>query len=112
MKKFLVLYMAPLAEMDKMMASSTPEGMKEGMNKWMVWMETHKEMFSDKGGPASRNMRVMPSGSSMTRNEVTGYSVLQAASHDEAAKIFSDCPHFDIPGAYVDLTELMDMSGM
>lgn len=109
MKKFVALYMAPTAEMDKMMKDSTPKDMKEGMEKWTTWMKAHTAEFVDEGAALGKNKRVMKKGVSSTRNEVTGYSVVEAESHDDAVEIFKDSPHFDIPGAYIDVLEWVDM---
>ena len=38
MRKFMVLYMASKAELEKMMKNSTPEQQQKGMEAWMKWM--------------------------------------------------------------------------
>jgi hypothetical protein len=38
MKKFMAIYMAPAAEFERMMRSSTPEQQRKGMEAWMKWM--------------------------------------------------------------------------
>ena len=43
------------------------------------------------------------------KNQVGGYSIVQANSHDEAAKIFADSAHLMMPGAWVEVMELMEM---
>jgi hypothetical protein len=109
MKKFLVMYMAPVAEMEKMMRESTPEQQRAGMEEWKKWMESKKESFADIGGPLGKNKRVSADGMSEVRNEMGGYSIVQAESHEEAAALFADGPHFDIPGAYVEVMEIARM---
>jgi hypothetical protein len=113
MKKFFVLYVAPIAAMDKMMQESTPEqrkaGMDEWMQWWMQWAKAKGEAIVDMGAPLGKNKRVTAEGISDVRNEVGGYSIVQAASHDEAAAMFSDSPHFQIPGAYVEIMEIGQM---
>ena len=101
--------MAPNASIDEMMKKSTPEQQKAGMDAWMGWMEKHKASMTDMGNPLSKNKRVTKGGVSDTRNEVCGYSIVEAASHDEAAALFADCPHFELPGAYVDVLQCMPM---
>ena len=101
--------MAPAAEMDKMMKNSTPKDMKEGMEKWTTWIKAHKADFVDEGAALGKNKRVMRQGVSQTRNEVTGYGIVKAESHDAAAELFTDSPHFEIPGAYIDVLEWVDM---
>ena len=42
-----------------------------------------------------------------------GYSVVQAESHDAATKIFGkDHPHLQMPGAWIEIIEIMPMPGM
>ncbi len=109
MKKFVALYMVTPAAMDEMMKNSTPEERKKGMDEWMAWAEGHKEDLVELGTPVGKNKRVTKEGVSDERNEVGGYSIAQAESHEAAAKIFDDCPHFKMPGAYIEVMECMDM---
>lgn len=104
MKKFLVLYMAPLAEMEKMMQNSTPEQMKEGMDEWTAWVDQHSEIV-DIGAMLGKNKRVRSDGVSDERNDIGGYSFVEAESQEAAAEIFKDSPHFQVPGAYVEIME-------
>ena len=109
MKKFIALYMVTPAAMDEMMKNSTPEERKKGMDEWMAWAEQHKEDLVELGTPLGKNKRVTQEGVSDERNEVGGYSIAQAESHEAATKIFEDCPHFKMPGAYIEVMECMTM---
>lgn len=100
--------MAPTAAMEDMMKNSTPEQRQAGMAEWMKWAEGHKEIV-DMGAPVGKNKRVTKDGVSDVRNEIGGYSFVEAASHEEAAKIFADSPHFMIPGAYIEVLQCMSM---
>lgn len=111
MKKFIALYMAPIEEFDKIM-KSTPEEMKKGMDDWNKWADSHKENIADLGAPLGKNKRVTKDGVSSTRNEIGGFSIIQAESHEVAADIFKDSPHLTIPGAYIDVLEWVQMPGM
>ena len=112
MKKFLVLYMANGAEFEKMMKDSTPEQQKKSMDAWMAWMSAHQKSIVDGGAPLGKTKRVDSKGPSNIKNEVGGYSVVQAASHDAAAKLFGkDHPHLHMPGAWVEIVEIMPMPG-
>ena len=52
-------------------------------------------------------------GASNTKNEIGGYSIVQAESHDAAAKLFGkDHPHLQMPGAWIEIVEIMPMPGM
>ncbi len=112
MKKFLVLYMASAADFEKMMKESTPEQQKEGMDAWMKWMDANKSSFVDGGAPLGKTKRVDAKGPSDVRNDVGGYSIVQAASADAAAKLFGkDMPHLQMPGAWIEIVEIMPMPG-
>ncbi len=114
MKKFLVLYMASAADFDKMMKESTPQQQKEGMDAWMKWMNANKSSFVDGGAPLGKTKRVDANGVSDVRNNIGGYSIVQAESADAAAKLFGkDMPHLKtMPGAWVEIVEIMPMPGM
>jgi hypothetical protein len=86
MKKFMVLYMATGPEFEKMMKNSTPEQQKKGMDAWMKWMNANKASIVEGGAPLGKTKRVDSNGASNTKNEIGGYSVVQAESHDAASK--------------------------
>ena len=104
--------MAPTAALDEMMKNSTPEQRKAGMDSWMTWAKSLGGSLVDLGMPTGKNKRVTASGISDVRNEVGGYSFVQAASHDDAAKLFQNSPHLQLPGAYVEILECVSMDGM
>jgi len=110
MKKYLVLYRMDAAEMQKMMANSTPEQRKKGMAEWETWMKKKAASFADRGGPAGKTKKVEASGVTDTRNDIGGYSIVQADSYDAAAAVFADSPHLSMPGATVEVMEITSMS--
>ena len=113
MKKFMVLYMASKAELEKMMKNSTPEQQKKGMEAWMKWINDNEASIIEGGAPLGKTKRVDSNGASNTKNEIGGYSVVQAESHDAATKIFGkDHPHLRIPGAWIEILEIMPLPGM
>jgi hypothetical protein len=113
MKKFLALYMANASEMADMMKKSTPEQQKKGMEAWMKWMDHNKALFVDRGAPVGKTKRVDSKGTKDTKNDVCGYSIVQAESADQAAKMFGkDSPHFQMPGASVEVIEVLEMPAM
>ena len=98
MKKFVALYMASRADFEKMMENSTPEQQKKGMDAWMKWMDANKSSIVDGGAPLGKTKRVDSNGASDTKNEIGGYSIVQAASPDAATKLFGkDHPHLQMP---------------
>ena len=114
MKKFMVLFMASSADFEKAMKSSTPDQQKKGMDAWMKWMEKNKKSIVEGGGPLGKTKRVDAKGTSNTRNGVGGYSIVQAQSHDAAAKLFGKShPHLQMmPGAWIEIVEIMPMPDM
>jgi YCII-related domain len=111
-KKFMVLYMASGAEFERMMKNSTPEQQKKGMDAWMKWMNANKASIVEDGAPLGKTKRVDTNGASNTKNEIGGYSIVQAESHDAAAKLFGkDHPHLQMPGAWIEIVEIMPMPG-
>ena len=113
MKKFMVLYMAPSAQFEQMMKNATPEQQQKGMDAWMKWMNANKASLADGGAPLGKTKRVDANGTKDTKNEVGGYSIVQAESHDAATKMFGkDHPHLHVPGAWIEIVEIMPIPGM
>ena len=111
MKKFLVLYRMDMAEMQKMMASTSAEERKKGMGEWEVWMKKNMTSFANSGGPVGKTKQVAASGTTDIRNDVGGYSIVQAESQEAAAALFTDNPHLTMPGATVEVMEITPMPG-
>src|SRR5277367_4806089 len=112
-KKFMIFYMADPAAFETAMRNSTPEMQKKGMEAWMNWMGAHKASIVDGGAPLGKTKRVDAKGAKDAKNGIGGYSVVQADSHEAAAKMFSkDHPHLQMPGAWVEIVEIMPMPGM
>lgn len=112
MKKFLAMYMAPAATIAEMM-KATPAEMKSGMDEWNSWSDAHKKAITDLGAPLGKTKRVSPNGVSDTKNDITGYTIVEADSFDDAAKMFKDHPHFHMgKNTTIDLLELVDIPGM
>jgi hypothetical protein len=113
MKKFLVLYMAKGAEFEKMMKNATPEQQKKGMEAWMKWMGDHKASIVEGGAPLGKTKKVDLKGASDTKNDIGGYSIVQAETAGAATKIFGkDHPHLQMPGAWIEVIEVMHVPGM
>ena len=105
--------MATGPEFEKMMKNSTPEQQKKGTEAWMKWMSANKTSIVEVGAPLGKTKRVDSNGASNTKNEIGGYSVVQAESHDAATKIFGkDHPHLQMPGAWIEIMEIMPIPEM
>jgi hypothetical protein len=110
MKKFLVLYKAPIASFDQMM-QATPEQQKAGMAAWMAWSQKAAGTIVDMGAPLGKAMRVNPAGASAIRNDLGGYSVLQAESKEALAESLKGHPHFMTPDGFIEIVEIMPLPG-
>jgi hypothetical protein len=110
MKKFLVLYRASIAAFDQM-SQVSPEQQKAGMDAWRAWGEKAHASIVDMGAPLGKAMQVKPAGASPTRNDLGGYSIMQAESKEALAETFKGHPHFLMPDSFIDIVEIMPMPG-
>lgn len=111
MKNFLAMYLgAPksMQEWENLSEEERDQRIQEGMAAWGGWMEKHSDILVAEGGPLGKTKRIDPNGITDVRNEMTGYVIIKAETHDEAAKLFEDHPHFSIfPGDCVEVMECM-----
>jgi len=111
MKRFLAIYTGSPESMARWQALD--EGTRavreaEGFQAWMDWGTRHAAAIVDQGSPLGRTKRADASGISDTRNAIAGYVVVQAESHDAAARLFENHPHFAIfPGEAVEIMECL-----
>lgn len=103
--------MASAADFQKVMSemgTMTPEKQKAANKEWEDWAKENH--LVDMGAPLGKTKRVTASEVKDAKNEVGGYSIIEAESHDDAAKKMQSNPHFKmIPGAWVDVMEIMAM---
>ena len=79
----------------------------------MKWMDANKSSIVDGGAPLGKTKRVDSHGASNTKNETGGYSIVQAELPDAATKLFGkDHPHLQVPGAWIEIIEIMPIPGM
>jgi hypothetical protein len=116
LKKYLVLYQSDLAlsgpSVSEMLAMASPEQMKAGMAAWQRWHEKIGSAVVDLGTPLDKSTNVTSGGSTPGKSRITGYTVLQAGSIEEAVALMSGHPHFHMPGASVEVLECVPMPGM
>jgi len=109
MKKFLVLYRTPLSVMDDWMKKDPKERqpIEEKMQKdWQQWSSDHAKSFDDESAGVGKTKVVGPQGVTDARNDVMLYATVEADSHDEAARLFKDHPHLQIPQATIEIMEV------
>jgi hypothetical protein len=115
MKKFLAIYIGTAAAFEKSGWSQLDEAQrkareKQGFQAWMDWGKTHAASIVEPGSPLGKTKRASPDGVSDIKNVMAGYVVIQAESHDAAAKLFENHPHFTIfPGDSVEIMECVPM---
>lgn len=119
MKKFLAIYLGVAddpKEMEKWNAMSEEQRKdidKRGMEAWGKWAEKYKDAIVDNGTPIGKTKRTDARGVSDTKNAIAAYTIVQAETHDEAAKMFLDHPHFTIwPGKCVETMAMLPMPKM
>jgi hypothetical protein len=111
MKKFLVLYKAPMSSFEQMM-KATPEQQKAGTAAWMAWSKSAAGAIVDMGAPLGKSLRVTKGGASPVTNDLGGYSVLQAESKEALAPALKGHPHFMMPEGTIEIIEMMPIPGM
>jgi hypothetical protein len=64
------------------------------------------------GGPLGKTKKVTPGGIADISNEMGAYTVVRADSHEAAAKLFENHPHFAIfPGESVEIMPVLPIPG-
>src|SRR3954452_11932726 len=92
MKKYVVLYTAPVGA-SQQMAEATPEQQAKGMEAWMQWAQKCGDKIVDLGSPLTDGQKLLPAGSTMSDLNIVGYSVLQAEDMNEAKTLLQGHPH-------------------
>ena len=109
----MALYLVPLQGLDDWMKTD-PAVRKPAEDKmrgeWQQWMQKHGKSIVDTAG-AGKTKRVNSGGVADARNEVMLYSVVQADSHEQAARMFEGHPHLQIPNASIEVMEINPLGG-
>jgi len=78
---------------------------------WGKWASEHANAIVDQGTPIGKTKRVDRKGVSTIKNAITGYVIVEAESHDGAAKLFENHRHFTIfPGDAVEVMECLSLT--
>ena len=118
MKKFMAVYTGNVSAQarsgwDQLSEADRNTRMKQGMDAWMAWGEKHKSAIVENGGPLGKTKRAGLNGVTDIKNALAGYVVVQAESHEAAAKMFEGHPHFTIfPGDSVEIMECLPIPTM
>lgn len=117
MKKFLAVYIGTEAAHERSGWNSLDEGKRKqreasGMKAWMAWANANSAAIADQGSPLGKTKRASPEGLTDLKNAMAAYVIVQAESHEAAAKLFENHPHFTIfPGDSVEIMECLPFPG-
>jgi len=115
MKKFLAIYIGSESALERSQWNALGEDKRKareraGMEAWMAWGRKHASAILEQGSPLGKTKRAAPEGLSDIKNVMTAYVIVQAESHESAAKLFEDHPHFTIfPGDSVEIMECLPL---
>lgn len=111
MNTFLVLFLAPASVIAEWMKTNPAErevAEKKMRAEWNTWMKAHAGMIKEtKAG--GRTKRVTSSGIIDVRNDIILYSIIEAESHEVAAKVFEGHPHLGIPQASIEIMAIRSL---
>jgi hypothetical protein len=115
MKRFLAIYIGTEAALEKAQWKNLDEEKRKalqtsGVKAWMEWGVANSAAIVDQGSPLGKTKRASEQGIADIKNSMTGYVIVQAESHEAAAKLFRNHPHFTIfPGDSVEIMECLPL---
>jgi leucyl aminopeptidase (aminopeptidase T) len=116
MKNYLAIFTGSPAGMDAWRTlDATQRQAKEqaGMAAWKDWAEKNQASIVEQGAPLGKTKRITGDGIADIRNAMAAYTVVRADSHEAAAKLFEQHPHFTIfPGDGVEVMECLPLPEM
>ncbi len=117
MKTFLAVYIGTPESMQKSQWNALSDAERKqreqaGIKAWHEWMTKHQAAVAVTGGPLGKTKSVSKTGITDIKNEMTGFVVVRAESHEAAARMFEGHPHFTIfPGESVEIMECLPIPG-
>ena len=111
MSKFMILYRAEASALEQM-ANATPEQQEAGMEAWRAWANKVGYAIADLGSPLGHTTHVGPGAAGST--DVVGYSILEmeAGSTDQVESILFGHPHLSMPGASIEVLEIIPIGDL
>ena len=103
---------AKAAAWDALSETDRKAKVNEGMAAWKEWVEKHQAALVEMGGPLGGTKRVGLGGIADVSNEMAVFTVVRAESHEAAARMFENHPHFAIfPGEAVEVMPVLPIPG-
>jgi hypothetical protein len=116
MKRFLAIYTgapAAMSEWNELPEQERQRRQAAGVAAWKRWAEEHKNSILEMGGPLGRTKRIAQMGISDVRNHMAAFAIVAAESHEAAARLFVNHPHFAVfPGDGVEVMECLPIPEM
>jgi len=85
---------------------------QEGMAAWKGWAQRHQSAIVAMGGPLGKTKKISPNGIEDVSNAMGAFTIVRAESHEAAAKLFLDHPHFKIfPGESIEVMPVLPIPG-
>jgi hypothetical protein len=115
MKRFLAIYVGTQAALERAQWHKLNDEKRnalqaKGVEAWMEWGRANAAVIVDQGSPLGKTKRASPEGITDIKNSMTGYVIVQAESHEAAARLFEKHPHFTIfPGDSVEIMECLPL---
>lgn len=111
MSKFVFIYHAPMTPAD---TPPSTEQMDAVMQQWGAWAATVGDRMVDFGTPLAGGVRVSANDTTLPSDrQVAGYTILEAATLDEALELARAHPHLNMPGGReIEVHEAQAIPGM
>jgi len=85
---------------------------QEGIAAWKGWAHQHQNAIVAMGGPLGKTKKISPNGIEDITNAMGAFTIVRAESHETAARLFLDHPHFTIfPGDSVEVMPILPIPG-
>jgi hypothetical protein len=111
MKTFLAIFIGTPSAMEawrSLPEQELKERQTRGIKAWHEWVDRNKASIVDIGAPLGRTKSVSKAAIDDIRNNMGAYTIVRSESHEAAAKLFENHPHFTIfPGQSVEIMECL-----
>jgi hypothetical protein len=85
---------------------------QQGIAAWKEWAERFQPSITDISGPLGKTKKVTARGVEDVSNALAAFTVVRAASHEAAAKMFENHPHFSVfPGDAIEIMPILPTPG-
>jgi hypothetical protein len=105
----MILYRAGTSA-NEQLENATPEQTEAGLQAWRTWAEKVSYALVDLGSPLAHTTHVGPGAAST--DGVCGYSLVEAGSAEEVETILNGHPHLGMPGASIEVLEVIPISAL